>query len=258
MTAHHPYPARMAEAPADPPGVRARPTAGRQLIALWPAAHLRLGVVMTLGLAAAAAADGRPAREVGLVAATVLVGQVLLGWDDDYVDADVDSRRTPGRPVPSGRIARGNVGFAASVAALLVVPLAMSHGREAGPAYLGALAVSMLGHRGLRRTPVSFVPWAAAFALSPAFRSYGGWGGVGAGGPPTWTITGLAAALGVCVHVLAALPGLVGDHEEGWRSLPLLVGLRTGATRLLVVAGTLTVVLLAGLVVSAIGTGLRG
>ncbi len=43
----------------------------------------------------------------------------------------------------------------------------------------------------------------------------------------------LAAALGLGVHVLLALPGLVHDHEEGERSLPLLLALRTGHPRLL-------------------------
>ena len=51
--------------------------------------------------------------------------------------------------------------------------------------------------------------------------------------PPTWPMVALAAALGLCVHVLLALPGLVHDHAEGERSLPLVLALRTGTPRLL-------------------------
>ena len=53
-------------------------------------------------------------------------------------------------------------------------------------------------------------------------------------------MTALAAALGLGVHVLTALPGLVHDHEEGERSLPLVLALRTGTPRLLLVAGVFT------------------
>ena len=49
------------------------------------------------------------------------------------------------------------------------------------------------------------------------------------------------------MHLLLALPGLVHDHEEGETSLPLLLALRTGTPRLLLVAAVLT-----GLVVIAI------
>ena len=45
-------------------------------------------------------------------------------------------------------------------------------------------------------------------------------------------MTVLAALLGVGVHVLRALPGLVADNEDGWRHLPLRLALRTGAPRL--------------------------
>ena len=78
--------------------------------------------------------------------------------------------------------------------------------------------------------------WAASYALYPAFLSYGGWGGQATGDPPEVAMVVLAAALGVGVHFLCALPGLVADHEDGFRHLPLRVALKIGATRLLVVS----------------------
>ena len=53
-------------------------------------------------------------------------------------------------------------------------------------------------------------------------------------------MTALAAALGLAVHVLLALPGLVDDHEEGERSLPMVLALRTGTPRLLVASSVVT------------------
>jgi hypothetical protein len=84
------------------------------------------------------------------------------------------------------------------------------------------------------------VPWMASFALYPVFLAYGGWNGSGATTPPTPAMVALAAALGLVVHVLVALPGLVADHEEGERSLPLVLALRTGTPRMLVLASVWT------------------
>ena len=52
------------------------------------AAHPRQALVTAAALGTAAAVAGRPLREVGLVAATVLVGQSLLGWADDLTDRE--------------------------------------------------------------------------------------------------------------------------------------------------------------------------
>lgn len=224
---------------------RALPTTPSLL--LVRSAHPRQALATAAALAAAAAVAGRPLREVGLVAATVLVGQCVLGWADDLADRERDARRRPDKPLAGDRLDPGTVWFALTCAVLLVVPLAAAHGRRAGATYLAVLAVSAVGDRLLHARPLSFLPWMASFALYPAFLAYGGWGGVGSPTPPTPVMVALAAALGLGVHVLLALPGLVHDHEEGERSFPMLVALRTGTPRLLLLAGVWT-----GLVVIAI------
>ena len=55
-------------------------------VLLVRAAHPRQAVATAALLATAAAASGRPLREVALVALTVLVGQAILGWGDDLTD----------------------------------------------------------------------------------------------------------------------------------------------------------------------------
>jgi 4-hydroxybenzoate polyprenyltransferase len=207
---------------------------------LLRAAHPRQAVVTAAVLGAAAAVAGRPLREVALVAATVLVGQAVLGWADDLADRRRDLRHRPDKPLSSGALDPGTVWFALTCAVLLVVPLAISHGRRAGLAYLALLVVAGVGDRLLHARVLSFLPWMASFALYPAFLAYGGWNGVGTETPPTIAMTVLAAALGLGVHVLTALPGLVHDHEEGERSLPLVLALRTGTPRLLLVTGVVT------------------
>jgi 4-hydroxybenzoate polyprenyltransferase len=228
--------------------VRRGSTLARSMpVLLVRAAHPRQAAVTALAMGAAAGLAGRPLREIGLVAATVLVGQALLGWDNDLGDRRRDARHdAPGKPVAQGLLEPGTVWFTGLCALLLVVPLAVSAGTLAGVSYLLALAVGLLGNRVLRGSVLSWLPWAVQFALYPAYLAYGGWNGQGTDTPPTIVMTALAALLGVGVHVLRALPGLVADNQDGLRHLPLRIALRTGAPRLLVLAGVLT-----GLVVVA-------
>ena len=150
----------------------------------------------------------------------------------------------------------GTVWFALTCAVLLVVPLAVAHGRRAGAAYLALLVVAAVGDRFLHARVLSFVPWVASFALYPVFLAHGGWNGVGTTTPPTPAMVALAGALGLGVHLLLALPGLVDDHEEGERSLPLVLALRTGTPRLLLVAGVFTALVVVGILITGRTVGL--
>jgi hypothetical protein len=184
-------------------------------------------------MAVAAALSGRAAREVALVLVTVLVGQAVLGWDNDLVDQGADQGRTD-KPLATGALDRGTLGFVLACAVLLLIPLSLSSGIVAGLAYLLSVLVGAAGNRWLRAGPLSWLPWAVAFALYPAYLSYGGWGGGANGNPPTIAVTVAVALLGVGVHVVTSLGGLVADHEAGRRHLPLRLALRVGAPRLLV------------------------
>jgi len=207
---------------------------GPVLVLLVRAAHPRQAVITALAMVVAAAASGRSLREVGLVLATVLVGQAVLGWDNDRVDEPADrAAERSDKPLATGALERGTVGFALACAVLLLVPLALSSGIAAGVAYLASVVVGVAGNRWWRAGLLSWLPWAVSFALYPSYLSYGGWGGAAHGAPPTIAMTALAAALGVGVHVLTSLSGLVDDRAAGRRHVPLRLGLRLGAPRLL-------------------------
>jgi 4-hydroxybenzoate polyprenyltransferase len=207
-------------------------------VLLFRTAHPRQAVLTAAGLAAVAALDARPGREVALVAATVLVGQAVLGWHNDLVDRARDRRHErSGKPIADGRLDPGTAWFAWCCGVLLLVPLAVNNGVLAGSCYLASVAIGLLGNidNGLvRRGLLSWLPWAVGYGLYPAFLSYGGWGGQAEGDPPQPALIGIAALVGVCVHFLTALWGLVADDADGWTYLPLRVGRRLGATRLLV------------------------
>ena len=222
------------------------------------AAHPRQAVVTALAMGVAAALAGRPGRELALVAGTVLVGQACLGWFNDLVDRTRDARHgAAGKPVADERLDPGTVWFVLAIGVFVVVPLAIGNGVYAGSAYLISLGVAVLGSWiWVRKGFFSWVPWAASFGLFPAFLSYGGWGGQDNGSPPEISVTVLAAALGIGVHVLRALWGLVPDNADGWTYLPLRLGLKLGASRLLWVASIYTAGVLVGLAFAATSVGL--
>jgi len=213
---------------------------------------------MTVALTAAAALSGRPTLEVALVAATVLTGQLTVGWVDDVVDRQRDEQvGRSDRPVALGWIDPGTVTFAIAVAVLVLVPLSIANGTYAGLAYLGSVAALWLYHVAFKTGAFSWFPYAVAFALLPAFLSYGGLGGGMHGGPPTWQMIVLAALLGVGVHFLTTLRDLVQDNETGVRHLPLRVALRIGAPRLLWLSVAWITLVAAGIVVAGLTVGLR-
>ncbi|WP_193613416.1 UbiA family prenyltransferase [Nocardioides lijunqiniae] len=225
------------EEPAAPRTGRPRLTQ-RAPLTLIQAAHPRQAVLTAAFVAVAAALSGRAAREVAVVAATVLVGQAILGWHNDLTDRRRDARHeTPGKPVAQGHLDPGTAWFALTCGVLLVVPLSITSGVTAGGVYLLSLVVGLLGNVALRQGLLSWLPWALSYGLLPAYLSYGGWGGEFRGDAPNPVLTLLFALLGVGVHFLRALWGLVPDHEDGWTYLPLRLGLKLGATRLLVLAG---------------------
>lgn len=216
------------------PGGRLGRLTGSTPALLVRAAHPRQALLTAVLMAVVAALADRPTRDLGLVLLTVLVGQTVLGWHNDLVDRRTDAAHArTGKPVADGRLDPGTVWFALACALLLLVPLSIAHGVTAGSLYLCSVAIGLLGNLVLRRTVLSFVPWAAAFALYPAFLSFGGWGGEGTGLAPQPAMVVLAALLGIGVHVLTSLWGLVADHEDGWGYLPLRLGMRLGAARLL-------------------------
>jgi 4-hydroxybenzoate polyprenyltransferase len=229
-----------------------------QMVSLALACHPLPTLAMTVALAVAAALTGRPAVEVGLVAVTVLTGQLTVGWVNDIVDRDRD--RQVGRrdkPVAMGWIDPGTVAFAAACAVLLVVPLSIANGTAAGIAHLAAIASAWLYNFWFKRTVLSWLPYAVSFGLLPAFLSYGGLGGGMHGSPPTLAMTVLGALLGIGIHFLNVLPDLVEDKETGVMHLPLRIAMRIGAPKLLWITTAYTVLVSAGIVIAALTVGIR-
>jgi 4-hydroxybenzoate polyprenyltransferase len=227
-------------------------------LSLVLASHPLPTLAMTIGVTVAAALTGRTLLEVGLVALTVLSGQLTVGWLNDVVDRHRD--RQVGRldkPVAMGWVDPGTVTFSIAVVVLALVPLSIANGTYAGIAHLAAVASAWAYNLWFKRSFLSWLPYAVSFGLLPAFLSYGGLGGGMHGGPPTWAMTALAALLGIGIHFLNTLPDLVQDNETGQRHLPLRIALKIGAPKLLWLSVAYTALVAAGIVVAGLTVGIR-
>jgi hypothetical protein len=66
----------------------------------------------------------------------------------------------------------------------------------------------------------------------------------------------LAGLLGIGVHFLRSIWGLVADNEDGWTYLPLRLGLKLGATRLLVLTSAYLVAVVIAMAIAGSMNGL--
>ncbi len=228
-----------------------------QLRGLLRAAHPRQALAFAIVVGLLVALMGRPVREVLAAAVAILVAQLVMGLVNDLCDVRRDQRsEAQDKPVAEGLVPSGNASFAVAVLLLLVLPLSLQNGIAAGLFLLATLVVGLVHNRFLHTTTLSFVGWAATFALLTYFVTLGGWGGEADGSRPVTAFVVLCALLGVCVHFLTSLPDLVADNKSGARNLPLRIALRTGAPRLLVVSLVVTVLVLAGIVYTALTAGI--
>lgn len=177
-------------------------------------------------------------REVLVVVAAVLAGQLVIGWDNDLRDAARD--RATGRtdkPLASGALRPRTVRAARALGLLLMVVLSLWSGGWLGLILHGGLVIGsgLAYNAGLKATVWSWVPYAVAFGTLPAFV----WLSVGRGAAPWWVIT-VGALLGVGAHLLNVLPDLEDDVRAGIRGLPHRIGSRASRVLapLLLVAGT--------------------
>ncbi|MFD3806408.1 UbiA family prenyltransferase [Streptomyces sp. NPDC058619] len=249
-------PARLA---SPRPAAAAPPAAGRlrAALGLLGACHPVPAAAVTLLAAALAVAVGRGLPGTAVTVAAVAAGQLSVGWCNDRADLRRDlaaGRRD--KPVAAGTVSPAAVAGAAGLALLCCVPLSLAAGRAAGAVHLLAVAAAWAYNLRLKATAVSWLPYAVAFGLLPAFVTLGL---PGAPWPPAWLTAG-AALLGAGAHFANVLPDIDDDLATGITGLPHRLGARWAAT----VAGFLvlasTAVLVAGPPgrVPAYGWGLLG
>ncbi|MFJ4775950.1 UbiA family prenyltransferase [Streptomyces sp. NPDC088762] len=181
---------------------------------------------MTLLTAALAAAAGRDPGGAAVVVAAVAAGQLSVGWCNDRADLRRDlatGRRD--KPLVAGTVSPAAVSRAAALALLVCVPLSVAGGLLAGAVHLTGVAAAWAYNLRLKGTAASWLPYALAFGLLPAFVTLGL---PGAPWPPPW-LTAAAALLGAGAHFANVLPDIADDLAGGVRGLPQRLGPRYAA-----------------------------
>ncbi len=213
------------------------------LRALLGSAHPMPSLAVTLLATAVAAAAGRSLTGSLLVAAAVLTGQLSIGWLNDLLDRERD--RAAGRrdkPVAVGEVPAGLVTTAIALAVAACVPLSLASGWRAGTVHLLAVAGGWAYDLGLKRTLLSWLPYATSFGLLTAFLTLGL---DGHPAPPVWLVAG-GALLGTGAHFLNVVPDVEADLAAGVRGLPQRLGAARSAAAGAALLATAVVVVTLG------------
>jgi len=198
-----------------------------RVVGLLLAAHPAPSAAVTAVVAALAASSGRGRAGTALIAAAVLTGQLSVGWSNDVIDAgrDVAAARQD-KPLATGAASARAVKIAAGCALAACVPLSLANGWWAGGAHLIGVAAAWGYNLGVKRTVWSWLPYAVAFGLLPAFVALSL-----PGTPwPHWWASAGAALLGVGAHAANVLPDIEDDLALDIRGLPQRLGDRGART----------------------------
>ncbi len=231
--------------------------------ALLTASHLGPTVAVTSVAALLSIAVGLDAWRSVLLVASVLAGQLSIGWGNDLLDLDRDRRsgRTD-KPLATGELPLRLVQIAAATALALaaLLPLPLGLGPQTAALWL-VVAGGQAYNLGLKRTRWSWLPYAVAFGSLAAAP------GLTAGVDIAWWVPVTGSLLGVGAHLANVLPDLDDDARTGVSGFPHRLADRFGvhavsvsAVALFVIASAVLLIALpfgpwvavAGLVVAAL------
>jgi len=158
-----------------------------------------------------------------LIAFTVFLGQLIIGWSNDIYDYsdDVKHNRT-NKPLVTGAISLGQLRRATlilvplSIIANLIGPL----GLKGGSVYLLGVGCGIAYNFYFKFSPLSPLPYAVACAALPASIFYA------VDRTPLLWVIAVGAMLGVAFHFVNVLKDLKQDIESSIGGLPQRLGKR--------------------------------
>ncbi len=166
---------------------------------------------------------GYPPGRLALLAVAVLLGQLSIGWSNDWLDAARDRAVSRAdKPAARGDIPVPVVRSAAFIALVLALVVTAVLGLGALLAHVVAIAGGWAYNLGLKSSVWSFAPFAVSFGLLPAIATLGQ---EDPALPAPWVLAA-GALLGVAAHITNVLPDLADDAETGIRGLPHRLGAR--------------------------------
>ncbi|WP_149202977.1 UbiA family prenyltransferase [Actinotalea subterranea] len=210
------------------PGTSHPPAPGRASVGpvargLVRACHPGPTAVVTALATALAAGLGAPVTTVLAVAGAVLAGQLSIGWSNDWLDAERDALvERVGKPVVQGLVSAAGLRLAAGLALAVCTVLSLATGVVPGVVHVLAVLSGWSYNVALKRTALSWLPYAVSFGLLPAFVVLAL---PGRPAPAAWALVA-GALLGTGAHVANVLPDLEDDHRTGVHGLPHRLGRR--------------------------------
>jgi len=176
-----------------------------------------------------------------VIAFTVFLGQLIIGWSNDLYDYqdDLKHNRT-NKPLVAGTITPENlrrttfIFIPIAVIANLIGPL----GLKGGSVYLLGVGCGIAYNFYFKFSPLSPLPYAIALAALPASVYYSV-----DRTPPLWILAG-GSLLGVGFHFLNVLKDIEKDQSSSIKGLPQIVGKRASAAIALVLISIAIVVVI--------------
>ena len=168
-----------------------------------------------------------------LIAFTVFLGQLIIGWSNDIYDYGDDLKHARlNKPLVAGEITVEQLRKATfillpiAVIANLIGPL----GLKGGLVYLLGVGCGIAYNFYFKFSPLSPLPYALACAALPASIFY-----ATDRTPPMWVLAA-GSMLGVAFHFLNVIKDLAHDRESGIGGLPQRLGKRASSAIALVLA----------------------
>ncbi|NCV08358.1 MAG: hypothetical protein EBW12_02645 [Actinobacteria bacterium] len=166
-----------------------------------------------------------------VIAFTVFLGQLIIGWSNDLYDYqdDLKHNRT-NKPLVAGTITPENlrkttfIFIPIAVIANLIGPL----GLKGGSVYLLGVGCGIAYNFYFKFSPLSPLPYAIALAALPASVYF-----AVNRTPPLWVLAA-GSLLGVGFHFLNVLKDIEKDQSSSIKGLPQIVGKRASAVIALV------------------------
>ena len=150
-------------------------------------------VAVTLLSGLLAASLGYPIARILVIALAILLGQLSIGFSNDWIDAgrDAASGRSD-KPVAQGLVPLTLVRRAALSTLVVALAVSIALGPTAAVAHAILIASGWAYNLGLKRTPLSVLPFIVSFWILPGVITFAGQEGVP---PAAWAgARGLACA----------------------------------------------------------------